>query len=755
MNKKERMERYIYTMGLNSWEISPYKGRTKRKIVLNDGPCGVRKPISQGFTSQDNILTSVCLPNPSALAASFDCDLVYKNGTYLAKDCLSKGVDILLAPGINIKRNVLCGRNFEYFSEDPFLNGVLGASYVKGLEDNGVGACIKHYCANNQEFFRRGGSSQLSLRALNEIYLEPFRYVCKTANPTAIMTSYNKVNDELPGESYYLLQTKLRNEFNYKGLIMSDWCAVEDKSKAIKNGLNLEMPISLRTSEYVEYLYQKGLFSESDLIKRDDEFYQAIKKFYRHEECIDYDFEAVHNEAINIAQETMVLVKNKHQYLPFNSGDKVLIIGYFAQNMRYVGGGSGWVNAYKKENFITILDEEKINYHFIPGFEREKVLLTKEELSKYHDYKVLLFLGQYDEDESEGRDRKTISLHQEQDEVLKIVSEVFKKFAVIVTTGSVINLKKVYTLASSVMISYLAGEGQSKALYNNIFGNHNPCGRLPETWISNLSQHPLYKSYLKYNPFYSYYDEDIFVGYRYYSQRKKGFMLPFGYGISYSKFSYSNFKIRKLSNHIKVTLSIYNLSSYDGNDIVQVYISMPKSSIYRPIRELKAFKKVYVKAHQSVSISILIPDDDLKVYHISTDRMEIENGEYIVEICSDSTNVIKSFSPIYVRGTIFEENKQIPKLNRKKVKAKFTFLTPVGCALKTPVFKEYLRNCGYNEQELQRLDDMQWTVLADLHYSFNKPTFFQLEELIDILNHTSKRKQIPLFLKDENVQDKF
>ena len=749
MKKSERLDRYRYTMGLNAWEVSSYLDRDSRRIVMNDGPCGVRKPSGQDFGWQTDIMVSVCMPNPSALAASFDEELTYLNGTFLAADCISKGVDILLAPGINIKRHALCGRNFEYFSEDPYLAGILAAAYVRGLEDNGIGACVKHYCCNNQEYYRQTVSSELSLRALNEIYLRPFELVCKLSEPTAVMTSYNKVNDIYPSESHYLLGKKLRGEFGFKGMVMSDWCALRDKGKSVECGINLEMPLSGRTPEYMERLYEKGEINLDELKKRDEEFAVAVKKFYSPKQSKPYDMDEVHEEAVKIAQSTMTLIKNDNKYLPLNHDDKLLVIGYFAKNPRLVGLGSGWVNAYKKESFLEVLDGVGADYDYIEGFNESGLSVTRDALlsHKGKGAKVLLFLGQFDGEDSESRDRKEIELICGQNELATLVKDVFGDFATVLTVGSVVNVENVYNCSSAMLITYLAGEGQSKAIYNNIFGLNNPSGRLPETWISSLKQNPLYGEYKKYNPFYTYYDEDVYVGYRYYDLNKThGFMLPFGYGMSYSEFEYSDFNVGISDEKIVCSLTVKNKSQTDGSDVIQIYSSLPNSNIYRPVKELKGFKKVFVKTGESKTVQVIIEKSALESYNVERDAMLVEEGNYIFHFAKNTADIFYSSEPTFVSGEKFAIHNNPDKLMRKQPDKKFKYETPVGCAVAVPEFSKYLRSTGISDGQFNRIMSCKAVPLSEITYMCpDKIDFFALDELIEILNGTSYKDDVPTY----------
>ena len=738
MKKEERYERYKYLTGLNAWEIASYQDKDN-VVVLNDGPSGLRKPVRNDFTDQKEVIQTVCMPTPSALAASFDNEVCYASGELIAKECLHHGTNILLAPGINIKRFVLCGRNFEYFSEDPYLTGILAASYVNGLEDNGVGACVKHYACNSQEHARTVNSSEVSLRALNEIYLRAFKYTLEHSSPSSIMTSYNKVNDVYVNESEYLIQKKLRKEFGFEGLIMSDWCAVSNKGLTFKTGLNIEMPLTNMSNEFIDKGYNV-LFNDDDLIKLDNELNNALRRFKNKRIIDSLDLDKLHQDAINVANKTLVLVKNENEYLPFATSDKILVLGYFANHSRFVGGGSGWVNAYKKETFIDVLDNKKINYDFIECYDENKVSITLDELNNYkvNYYKVVLFLGQHQADESEGWDRWTINLRVHQTKVLNMVKEVFNNFATVLVTGSVVNVEEIYSKSNSLLITYLAGEGQSEAIYNNIFGLHNPSGRLPETWISSLDQNPINKEYLRRDVYHTYYYDDIYVGYRYYDKNNNGFMLPFGYGLSYSRFEYDNFKYKCFDNEkIIVELTVKNITDIDGEDVIQIYVGKEHSNIYRPIKELKAFKKVFVKANSIEKVEIEVNIHDLESYHEKEDKFELEDGTYEVYIAINSRNIIDR-SCVTINGVKFEKFLEPKKLVIKENPSIYTFDSPAGLLFENDDFKEYVKNNNLNidiedfEKKYFWIDGKAFRVLiGDGDF---KITFEELEGLINYLN---------------------
>lgn len=740
MDKNERFNRYKYLTGLSAWEIASYRDPSN-VIVLNDGPSGLRKPLKNGFTEQNDVIQTVCMPTPSALAASFDKDACYETGELIAKECLHHKTNVLLAPGINIKRYVMCGRNFEYFSEDPYLTGALAAEYVNGLEDNNVGACVKHYACNSQEHGRTVNSSEISLRALNEIYLRAFKYTLKYSSPSSIMTSYNRINGVYVNESEYLLQKKLRGEFGFNGLIMSDWCAVSNKGVTFRTGLNIEMPLAKMSYDFMDRGYKKT-FDDQDLIKLDNEIYQTISKFKNTKQLEKLDLDKLHSQAVNVANKTVVLVKNDSNYLPIKKHERILVLGYFANHARFVGKGSGWVNAYKNTTFLDVLDSGNIPYDFLECYDEDSVTTTIDELLKYQNKydKVLLFLGQYQSDESEGIDRSTIELRSQQIEVIKMVKEVFDTFASVLVSGSVVNVKDVYSLSSSMVITYLAGEGQSEAIYNNLFGYHNPSGRLPETWISSLDQNPINKEYARRDIYHTYYHDDIYVGYRYYDLHNNGFILPFGYGLSYSKFNYSNFVYSATDDKINVSLSITNESNIDGEDVIQIYVGKKASNIYRPIKELKAFKKAFVKAGATERISIEVDIDDMKSYRDSTDSFELEDGQYEIYVALN-TNLVINEEKIRLNGINFEEKLMPEQLEPKEIPTKYTLDTPAGILFENDAFKRYVleNNLPIDVENFEKrlffIDSKALRVtICDGDINI---TYEQMEALIDYLNKNS------------------
>ena len=454
------------------------------------------------------------------------------------------------------------------------------------------------------------------------------------------------------------------------------------------------------------------------------------------------NLDELHKQAVNVADKTIVLAKNNGDYLPIAKNQKILVLGYFANHARFVGKGSGWVNAYRNTTFLDVLDSNNIDYDFVECYDEEKATVTTDDLLKYQNKydKVLLFLGQYQHDESEGIDRSTIDLRPQQIEVLKMVKKVFDTFATVLVSGSVVNVKEVYEASNSMFITYLAGEGQSEAIYNNLFGIHNPSGRLPETWISSLDQNPINEEYARRDIYHTYYHDDIFVGYRYYDLHANGFMLPFGYGLSYSKFNYSNFKYEVLGDKIIVSLDISNESDIDGEDVIQIYIGKKESNIYRPIKELKAFKKVFVKANSCAGACVEVDIDDIKSYRDATDTFEIEGGEYELYVALN-TNLVINEAKVQLDGMEFEKIAEPEKLMKKEVPSKYTLDTPAGILFENDLFKQYVKdnNLPIDVEDFERrlfwIDSKALRVtICDGDINI---TYEQMEDLVNYLNEHS------------------
>lgn len=650
-------EKISFLRGKNEWETYSLNPLNLRSIYFCDGPHGARKEKTsekQGFFPAS--YNATCFPSLSLLAASFDKDLAYLYGETLSKEWKHFDLDVILGPGVNIKRNPLCGRNFEYFSEDPLLSGKLAAYYIKGAEDNNIGTCIKHYALNESEADRATINEIIDERTLREIYLKPFEIAIKEGNPSFIMASYNKINGEYACENVTLLKDILRDEWKYTGLVVSDWRAVNDPSLSIKNGLNIEMPYSCNVN-YFKVLddYKKGYLTKEEIDKVVYENYIGLSKF-NEKRKYKANFEENYVIARKIAEESIVLLKNKDNVLPLNSSSSILIVGEFVKRVRYQGNGSSKVEPYKVSNLLNDITKYSTHYTYLRGYDssstkRSKKLIEEaKKVANKVDY-VVAFLGLPQEIEAEGYDRRNINLPKSQIELIKELKEVNENIIVVLENGSVISLPFKDDV-KGIIETYLGGEAINEAILNILFGKVNPSGRLPETFIDNVSFCPAY-NYLKTNKVDSIRKEALYVGYRYYVDHKEKIAYPFGYGLSYSKLSYSLFLLEKDSinenESISLSFNITNESEIDAKEVIQVYISKPKINIFNVSKELIYFDKVLLKAKETKHIKISLNYNLLSFFNISSKKYEVENGEYIIYVSKNSIEDYYS-NKIFVKG---------------------------------------------------------------------------------------------------------
>ena len=676
LTKKELHERYKYTMGLSAWSFNSYRGRGLKPIYTCDGPCGLR--IEE---ADHKIAVSLNLPSPSALATSFNKELIRLNGEIIGREANAKKRDILLAPGLNIKRSALCGRNFEYFSEDPYLNGVCGTEYVKGVQSQNVGVSIKHLCCNSQEFARYLVSAEVSQRALNEIYLEPFRRVIKETNPISIMTSYNKVNGVYNFDNKDFLENKIVKQFGFDGFFVSDWLSVSEKGSAIHGGLHLEMPKKVIKDKYVDRELKKGVFTEEELIQNDEHLENCLSKLRALPKEAVFDLEKDHKDAEEIANETSVLVKNSNKVLPLRKKDKVLVVGDI-DKMRFNGGGSASVNAYKAESIEACFAETWLDVRFLKTYD-----FDLDDLGQYSDVNKIVFFFQQEWDQ-EGNDRYHYLCPLKQEIAFDKIKQLGKSIVSVIVTGSSFSIKDFYKESKAVLIQYFAGECQNKSLVNTLVGKVNPSGHLAETWMGSLDQNPMYKRDVLKRPFYySYYDEDIYVGYRYFDLHKRGFVLPFGYGLSYSKFAYSNPTMTDCGDTIEFRIDVENKSNIDGKETLFVFSALPNSNVYRPCKELKGFDKELVTAKTTKTFVISVNKADLVTYRKSKDAMQVEEGTYHFYLAKNANEVLGEFD-LFVNGEQFEKQEKPVKLKRKKVAKTWTLDTDMLSFFQTSVCQE-------------------------------------------------------------------
>lgn len=607
--------------------------------TLVDGPHGVR-------LSEENNCTH--FPNLCCLAASWDIQAAEKMGRALADECKKHNIDMLLAPGVNIKRTPFCGRNFEYFSEDPVVAGEMCAGYVNGLENEAVACSLKHFAANNQEKYRCVTSAEMDERTLREIYLKPFEIVLKKANPTSVMCAYNKLNSVWCSENAFLLKEVLREEWGYEGFVVSDWGAVHDPVKAVKAGLDLQMPPNAGITDALKAGIENGDITMEDI----DKAVESILKFVLKDkaECISYDRNKQHSIAKDIASSGIVMLKNDNNVLPLTSKKykKIAVIGEFAQNPLVSGQGSAEVNQLPEytdsplQELSKLLPDVEINYR-----EMYKRSTYSENMIWPDLYQpdfvnfiresdiVLIFAGSMTSEDTEMFDRRSIELNPNYERVVEAAGEHGKEVVLVLQTGSAVALNRLKNVTSSIIEMWLGGEAAGAAVAEVLCGIVNPSGKLPETFPVKPRTDMDYPG----NGRYVLYNEGLDVGYRYYDKHPDEICYPFGHGLSYTKFTYSDINTEKTTDGYTVTFKLKNSGEYGGAEVVQLYVSDVVATVSKPVKELKAFKKVYLKSGDEKTVTMELKADDFAYYNVMLHSWTAENGLYKVLIGSSSQDI--------------------------------------------------------------------------------------------------------------------
>ncbi|MFA6801748.1 MAG: glycoside hydrolase family 3 C-terminal domain-containing protein [Acholeplasmataceae bacterium] len=621
-------------------------------LLMTDGPHGVRKQIDNLDTvGKNGSVLATCFPTASLTACSFDRQLLKKLGQTIARECKANGVQMILGPGMNIKRTPLCGRNFEYFSEDPFLSGELAASFVRAVEDQGVGTSVKHFIANSQESYRFTIDSIIDNRALNEIYYKNFKRVLKE-NPASMMASYNKLNGYYLTESP-ILKNVVRKKWNYQGVIVSDWGAIHDRVKSIKASCDLEMP---STYGYWEHQISRASDHDFELAKdittSANRIVELATKYKVEENVEQIDFAKQNEQARSIARESMVLAKNKDSILPLNHLENVAIISGFIDKMRYQGGGSSHVNAAKVSEIVDVIGHFSNNTKLAKGFDltnfKSDNKLEAEALELANQVKkVIYIIGIPEMLETEGFDRKTLDLPINQIELFKKLYEVNKNIVIVVVGGSVVNLAP-FAKAKGVLISYLGGQASSLAMLDILYGKVSPSGRLAETWIDD---HHSCNVQITNDNNAIYYDESIYVGYRFYETFRRPVRYHFGHGLSYAKFSYKEFKVTESEEGYLVSVDVKNMSNIIAKEVVMIFVGNNESTVYKAKRELKAFDKIELKPNETKTVEFLLTRDDFSFYGIYKKKFIVEEGTYTIDLCKHAGEVIEQLE-VQIKGDI-------------------------------------------------------------------------------------------------------
>lgn len=637
--------------GKDFWRTKPVDRLGIPSVMVSDGPSGLRTQVENGVNENDS-RASVSFPSGCATSSSFDRDLLHHLGEILGEEANDYNVSTVLGPAINIKRSPLCGRNFEYLSEDPYVAGELGAAYIKGVQSKNVGTSVKHFAANNQETNRFSVSEEVDERTLREIYLPGFETCVKKSAPTTIMCSYNAINGELSSQNKWLLKDLLRDEWGYKGMVVSDWGAVFDRVKGIKADLSLEMPYSGgHTDNDIVQAVKSGELTMEELDEAVSHVLEMVFNYIEHKQSGHYDMEKDHVESGLIAQESCVLLKNDKvsgtPVLPIKAAaEKVLFVGAFAENPRCNGGGSSKIKCFKLTSAIDAAREAGYSVKYVKGFnddlESTTSVLTEEALAaaKAADT-VVVFAGLPESFESEGEDRKSLDMPAVQNELIEKLAEVNPRTVVVLHNGAPVAMPWVNKVAS-ILECYLGGENVGTAQFNLLFGKANPSGKLAETFPLRLEDTPCYMYYPG-NGRKCVYAEGIFVGYRWYDARKMPVLFPFGHGLSYTSFEYSDLKVSKKAfndlDGVEVSVTIKNTGSVDGKEIVQLYVSDKTGVEVRPEKELKGFEKVSLKAGESKTVTFKLDKRSFAFWNTDIHEWYAPSGTYEIKVGASSRDI--------------------------------------------------------------------------------------------------------------------
>lgn len=634
--------------GANFWESRSVDRLGIPSVFFADGPHGIRKQV-QG---SDHVglapsLPSTCFPPAAALGGVWDPDLLKRIGAALGTEARAQGVHVLLGPGINIKRSPLCGRNFEYFSEDPLISGTLGAAYVEGLQSQGVGAALKHFAVNNQETDRLRVSAEVDTRTFREIYASAFHRVVREAHPWVVMCSYNRINGVYAHQDRTLLTELLRDEWGFDGMVVSDWGAVDERVPAVAAGLDLEMPGSGGVGESkILAAVQTGALSEAELDTAVANVLALLDRTTGHDPASGFDAETHHALAREAASRAIVLLSNPLGVLPLDpaSNGRIAVIGEFARTPRYQGAGSSLIVPTRIDDALTAIQEiaGEDRVQFAPGFTLEGAAdeaLSRDAVSAARAAEVaIVFLGLPDGVESEGFDRTDIELPAAQTDLLEMLLATETPVVVVLSHGGVVRVSDWADRAAAILDGGLLGQAGGTATADALFGFISPSGRLAETIPLRLKDTP---SYLNFPGEHGQvrYGEGIYVGYRGYDALDTKVSFPFGHGLSYTSFDYSNLRVESDSTGLDVQVTVTNTGSREGREIVQVYVGNPDSSINRAPRELKAFAAIDLAAGVSGQVALRINRTDLAYYHAGAECWTVEGGSYTVEVGASSRDI--------------------------------------------------------------------------------------------------------------------
>lgn len=654
--------------GKDYWHTEEIRHAEVPSIMLTDGPHGIRKRVEEK-TSKDEKMSlkgvpAICYPTASATACSWDTDLIYKMGEALGEECLKEQVSVLLGPGTNIKRSPLCGRNFEYFSEDPLLAGEMAASFINGVQSKGIGTSVKHFAANNQETRRMTVNTVVDERTLREIYLRPFEIAVKKAQPWTIMAAYERLNGTYCAENKWLLTDVLRTEWDFQGIVVTDWGAENERVPGLLAGQELEMPSSngVGNKQIVEAVKQ-GLVEESYLDELVDRLIDMALKGKAVLGEHTYDAAAHHKLAREIAGQCMVLMKNDGDILPLKKTAKLAVIGEMAKKPRYQGAGSSLINPIQLDSAFETLVQMGVEFQYAPGYSTAKKNKTSDDtfvaeaVAKAKNAEtVLMFIGLTDDFETEGNDRKHLNIPPLHNRLVNEVLKVNKNVVVVLSGGAAVEMPWADEVPA-ILNEFLTGQACGSAVCDVLFGDVNPSAKLAETYPCALEDNSS-ANYFPGTPVSVEYRESVYVGYRYYDTVNKAVRFPFGHGLSYTTFEYSDIKLSadKIQDTDTVTVSfkVKNTGDRDGAEVAQLYVSDVDSTIYRPAKELKGFKKVFLKAGEEKTVEITLDKRAFAYYNVNIHDWHVESGAFKILVGASSRD-IRLEASLEVESTVAAE----------------------------------------------------------------------------------------------------
>ncbi len=659
VSKMSLEQKARFVSGFDYWHLEEAKELGLPKIMITDGPHGLRKQREDKKSSDGiglgNSVPATCMPPAATSACSWDENLLREEGEALAEECLKEKVSVILGPGTNIKRAPVCGRNFEYFSEDPLLAGKMSASMINGCQSKGVGNSLKHFACNSQEAYRMVINEIIDERAIREIYFPAFEIAVKESQPWTIMNSYNRVNGVYSSQNDWLQNKVAREEWGFEGLFVTDWGASVDRVPGLYAGTDLEMPSSgaLNTDRIIAAV-KDGSLDESVLDERVDAVVDLIVKSKPALETEHtYDVDAHHDVARRVAEGSMVLLKNDGAVLPLKEGQKVAVIGEMAKSPRYQGAGSSVINPTKLDNAYDCLVAAGVDASYAQGYyksaptKKDKNRKTEAELvseavaaAKAADV-ALVFVGLTEEFEAEGYDRENINIPDSHNALVAEIAKANPNTVVVLAGGSVV-LMPWLSEVKALLNSGLGGQAGGAAVANILTGKVNPSGKIAETYPLSFEDNPVYGNYPGV-PVVSEHKESVYIGYRYYDTAKKDVLFPFGFGLSYTTFEYSDLKLSASkindTDTVDVTFKIKNTGEVDGAEIAQIYVADKESTIFRPIKELRAFTKVFLKAGEEKEVSLTLGKRAFAYYNINIGDWHVESGEFDILVGASSRDI--------------------------------------------------------------------------------------------------------------------